>query len=497
MGNYCAFATRVKVKKNFVQKKCSSCGLASMQLFFCVFFRTKIVYNRFCTMTKKPPLLLRISQTFLYLTFFLVPIVYSHIYLLPFEGTLYGAYRSHFPLLAWFEKIKVITFVACTLCSALACALHHFLSRGKKNRVPKIEYILGGALCVFFLLSTLLAPDPFEAFVWSPNKSHGYILYISLVVFWFCLRTVGTTTFFKKSLQVTLLSACIVFLYAQFQVLWVDPNISTYDSRVRLDRVFSTLGNANYLAGYVLILFPVLMGLRKRWDISSFFFILWCVAGSVLLIQTGSLIGIGVLILYLISLSFRHFRISQWYLLGGVMVCMIAGGYLLLGKVAGEVAYHFFVYPTGDVRTVYLDHLDIVTLPEKLRGFLARPFFWSTGIHGLLDPIRFFVGYGPDQLQNVYTQIRHPFLMHDILEHTDWIADRSHNFFLDVWIHGGLGSFVLMCYFFFRAARSDDDIFRDTFVVFGLFFFLNIPVLTHYILLMLVASAHLAKKSSN
>jgi len=53
-----------------------------------------------------------------------------------------------------------------------------------------------------------------------------------------------------------------------------------------------------------------------------------------------------------------------------------------------------------------------------------------------MDPLRFFVGYGPEQLQLIYTEFRHPFLMHDILEHTDWIADRSHNVFLDVWLNG-------------------------------------------------------------
>lgn len=59
-------------------------------------------------------------------------------------------------------------------------------------------------------------------------------------------------------LQMSCYSFFIVFLYAIFQKIGVDPLAGSYQSRLDAERMFSTLGNPNYLAGLALILLPIL-----------------------------------------------------------------------------------------------------------------------------------------------------------------------------------------------------------------------------------------------
>jgi hypothetical protein len=61
----------------------------------------------------------------------------------------------------------------------------------------------------------------------------------------------------KKYLRISLISGGIVCLYALFQKMGLDPLTNSYSSRLDVTRIFGTLGNPNYLAGYVLMLMPL------------------------------------------------------------------------------------------------------------------------------------------------------------------------------------------------------------------------------------------------
>ncbi len=70
----------------------------------------------------------------------------------------------------------------------------------------------------------------------------------------------------------------IVFLYAVFQKIGVDPLADSYQSRLDAERMFSTLGNPNYLAGLALILLPILRVQSTKYKIQSrgiYLFFIW------------------------------------------------------------------------------------------------------------------------------------------------------------------------------------------------------------------------------
>ena len=115
---------------------------------------------------------------------------------------------------------------------------------------------------------------------------------------------------------------------------------------------------------------------------------------TVLIILSQSLIGTACALAYIIWKLCAHFGKKTEKVCGCVLVLIIASSFLGLAtyktSVTFEVIYHFFHYPAGTIRDVYLNHLDLVMLPEKVRGLLARPFFWSTALHEITSsPIKF------------------------------------------------------------------------------------------------------------
>ena len=77
-----------------------------------------------------------------------------------------------------------------------------------------------------------------------------------------------------------------VALYSFFQRIGLDPLRELYNSRLDPWRIFSTLGNPNYLAGYALIMLPLLRVYRFKnesswqenlWEIS-----VWIVGGTLI-----------------------------------------------------------------------------------------------------------------------------------------------------------------------------------------------------------------------
>ncbi len=67
----------------------------------------------------------------------------------------------------------------------------------------------------------------------------------------------------NKYLKMSLFSGGIVCLYAVFQKIGWDPLAKAYSSRLDASRIFGTLGNPNYLAGYVLMLMPLSLVLAR------------------------------------------------------------------------------------------------------------------------------------------------------------------------------------------------------------------------------------------
>lgn len=304
-------------------------------------------------------------------------------------------------------------------------------------------------------------------YFWFGNmeKWHGWYLYLCLLILGFILST-NTRQENKKYLTITLVSSSFVCLYALFQWIGWDPLSTSYSTRLDLSRIFSTLGNPNYLAGYVLMLLP-LVGERIFSETEKKYHIWYGILLAVLLltlIGTKSLIGIGVL--------------------GGYLYYILLYRYLPLK----QTTRHALLFGTLGIIILLLTYLiirygDQILEIQRVKGFIARYFLWGTGLKALFGDIRnTLFGYGPDGFLPVSELFRNSKL--SIFEDPAFRIDRSHNVWIDIFLHFGipLGGFII--YSIFSPWKKLPISHKEVLVLFSIFFFFNIPVLVHFIILL-------------
>ena len=91
----------------------------------------------------------------------------------------------------------------------------------------------------------------------NPEKRHGWFFYMALFSLFFLLKSVSSKE--RRQLLYTSFFAFLgVLIYAVFQKIGLDPLAPFYESRLDMNRAFGSLGNPNYLAGFILIMLPLL-----------------------------------------------------------------------------------------------------------------------------------------------------------------------------------------------------------------------------------------------
>lgn len=130
-------------------------------------------------------------------------------------------------------------------------------------------------------------------FFWgSHEKRHGYIFFVSILLTFFLFSLASDKRrYYRASLMVASVVAVIAILeYIGFSLFL--PELSTQSWGA--GRSVSTLGNPNYVAGYLLMHLPFLSLIyRKKYRI---FFLLLLIGG---IMTTGSLIGSILTLLFL------------------------------------------------------------------------------------------------------------------------------------------------------------------------------------------------------
>jgi len=179
---------------------------------------------------------------------------------------------------------------------------------------------------------------------------------------------------------------------------------------------------------------------------------------------TKSLIGIGILIGYLsYILLYKYLPVQQKtrhiILLSTIGILVVMCGFLI---------------------TRYGEHIIAI---QRIKGFIARYFLWETGIKALFGDIRnTLFGYGPDGFLPVSELFRSREL--SIFEDPAFRIDRSHNVWIDIFLHFGIPMGGLIIYSVFSPWKKLPISHREALILFSIFFFFNIPVLVHFLLLL-------------
>lgn len=136
-------------------------------------------------------------------------------------------------------------------------------------------------------------------FFWgSYEKRHGYIFFVSILLTFFLFSLVSDK---RRYYRASLITASVVAVIAILEYIGFSlflPELSTQSWGA--GRSVSTLGNPNYVAGYLLMHLPFLSLIhRKKYRI----FFLFLLIGGIM--TTGSLIGSILTLLFLGVYFFR------------------------------------------------------------------------------------------------------------------------------------------------------------------------------------------------
>ena len=384
-------------------------------------------------------------------------IIYTGLFLIPFVPFLVSS-SLFFPFIttkafAWRFVVEIV-FGAWVI-----------LALSAPEYRPKASPILY-AILVFLVvigLADLLGVEPVKSFWSNYERMEGYVLLLHLGAFFLVIGSVFRELDWKRWWNTSLAASFLMIIYSLFQLAGVAQ---IHQGSTRVD---GTIGNASYLAVYLLVhIFIALFyfvrdkrGSGLRW-----------LYGLLILLQTwilyytatrGAILGLlgGLLIVALLNIrnvnrSVRHLSLG----LLAVLVLIIGGFFL-----AREAA---FVKDSP-----VLSRFTSISTKEFKSG--GRSFVWPMAWQGIKEkPI---LGWGQDNFNYVFNEHYSP----QMYRLEPWF-DRAHNIFLDWAIAGGflgLGSYlalyVVLVWMIFKNSFS----FEDKTILIGLlaaYFFHNLFV---------------------
>lgn len=318
----------------------------------------------------------------------------------------------------------------------------------------KINYPLGKFFIKYFLpplvfitgwsVITLMADDPVLAFYGLVERQQGLISYLFYFL-WFILLSTHLLDDPQRHklyrlLVGAVLSASVVAVYAILQILNIDFLTWPHEAYLTL-RAFSTLGQPNFLASWLLLVMPLSLYLlhysRQTWlkIFYSFIFLLQLLA----LLVSGSRGALVALILtmcaggayYLFKINWQRWK--KLFLATFIFLFVVI---LILG-----------FDRLSDGRISELSRLNYGSSGARMNLYQAA---WSAW------PERFWLGHGLENAENIFIRYYAPDW--GIYGNVSQSADRAHNLILDILLAGGvlgLCLWVVLIFYFFRLACAN------------------------------------------
>ena len=285
------------------------------------------------------------------------------------------------------------------------------------------------ALLAFWLtqlISTIFSLHPQTSLFGLPTRLHGSLLSSTAYLALYLSLLFNSNLARKNSLPrlsplpdylaISLLSGLFVALYGILQHFGIDKNLWIQDVQTR---VFSTLGQPNWLAAYLITLLPLVFLIKKR----SLLFIIYCLM-TICLFYTQSRSGlIGFIFLHLLLISFHFLKKLKIKFLNSksyLRYSLLTASSLLL------VSLCFFKFFP---QTQKLDLQSSITPSSTIRTIV-----WQ-GAYQLFTQKPLF-GWGPETFAYTYWQVRPP--IHNLTSEWDFLYNRAHNELLNLLTNTGV-----------------------------------------------------------
>jgi len=335
-----------------------------------------------------------------------------------------------------FPFVTVKTYFFYILVDILFCS--YLLLLTKKKLYPlksKLSYFLFGLIALRFLLD-ILGINFTRSFWGNYERMLGLYTWLHILIYlWMILSIYNVREKYLKLFEVSVFVSLLVSIYGLCQkfglYFWIV--LETGD-----ERVYSTLGNAAFLAGYLLInIFLALYLFGKKKNLSwRIFYGLVIIINLFILFSTatrGALVGLFAAIMAMFLFALIFYRNKKVKVISGLLLLLI-----ILGSIS-----IFMLKDTWLIKNnLALRRISQISLEERTTK--SRLLLWKMSWQASQD--RFLFGYGDNNL--IIPLDRY----HNFELTEDWF-DSSHNqFFDELLAHGmvGLIAYLLFLFFIFK-----------------------------------------------
>lgn len=312
----------------------------------------------------------------------------------------------------------------------------------------------------------------------SYEKHHGYIFYLCILLYSIFISS-GSQIYIKKYLHWSIVSACIVSIIAIWEQLGGGWDIYNHSEMNNMypGRSLSTLGNPNYLAGYLILFIPILIERIREsyWEHGSIFY-------------KKSILQIGILSIFLggIFTSWSYIAMMIliflfiWY-----YICYFFSKYSFLKKLS------IFLFLCVMLLCAIFSFLH----PDKILSFESRFILMKEVLSvSLTYPSSLFLGVGPDTILPYFSDIRSPII--NSYFPSSMNIDSSHNLFIDILFQYGI---IPMIFFLslFRNWKSRTWVtpYLISIIAWLAFLMLNVFVIVHILIIILLFNLFLQEKN--
>ncbi len=343
-------------------------------------------------------------------------IIFTGLFLIPFVPFLVSS-SLFFPFIttkafAWRIIVEIIfaTWVLLAL-----------LDTDYRPRKSLILYAVSSFLVVIGL-ADLLGVAPLKSFWSNFERMEGFVTLLHLGMFFVTISSIFNETDWKKWWNASLAAS---FLMASYGILQITGLKTINQGGVRVD---GTLGNAIYLAVYMLFhIFIAMLFLRREWKRVA---LRW-VYGLLILTQTfvlyytatrGAILGLlgGLFILAMLNV-----RNKEDHLVKKTSIAVLVGLVVLVGGFAIFKNATFITNSPVLSRFTSLASLNTENLKRQ-----GRYFVWPMALEGFKE--RPLLGWGQENFGYVFQEHYSP----EMFTLEPWF-DRAHNIFLDWAVVGG------------------------------------------------------------
>ena len=329
-----------------------------------------------------------------------------------------------------FELPKTALLKALVLLMGLVTLIQVINGRkdeGQDRKTAIGRYLLWPALAFggVAALATLASVNP-RVSLWGAYERQQGLLTLGayLGLFLFTAANLHTRAQVKRLLGAIAWGSAPVVAYGLLQTAGIDPLDWRTDAA---SPVLSTIGRANFLGSYLVLVVPLTAGLlltaRRRWPYAIL--IVSQIACLILTQARGAWIGLGaatVVGLLAWGLAARDRR----HVMGALLLLILGVAFVILLNL-----------PDGPLTALaHMPGLErVATLARTDEGSTAaRLTIWQSTLP--LIAARPWLGYGPETMQPVFSRVFPPQLVYYQGRHTT--VDRAHNLWLDLGMSTGL-----------------------------------------------------------